>query len=52
MHCKAVAPDFKASFLHELTSKGRARLKLKVWVKQQGVTAFSYEGTYVALKNA
>lgn len=49
MHCEATEPNFKESFLQRFNEKGRARLKLKVWVEQEGVTAFSYEGTYVAL---
>ena len=49
MYCEAVDSNFKEVFLQEFNQKGRARLKLKVWVEQEGVTAFSYEGTYVAL---
>lgn len=51
MRCEAVEPNFKESFQQQFASKGRARIKLKVWVEQLGVTAFSYEGTYVALGN-
>lgn len=49
MYCEAVEPSFKENFIQEFNQKGRARLKLKVWVEQKGVPAFSYEGTYVAL---
>ncbi|NLW05108.1 MAG: hypothetical protein GX029_07790 [Pseudomonadaceae bacterium] len=51
MHCESLDADYKETFLQQLANKGRASLKLNVWVKQQGVTAFSYEGTYVALGN-
>ncbi|GLR62624.1 YiiD C-terminal domain-containing protein [Marinospirillum insulare] len=49
MRCEAVDPSYKEGFLQQLNEKGRARLKLKVWVEQAGEVAFSYEGTYVAL---
>jgi len=52
MRCVSVEADYKEKFLKDFAHRGRARLKLKVWVEQQGVTAFSYEGTYVALGNA
>lgn len=52
MHCEAVEANDQKIFLDDFAHKGRARLKLKVWVEQEGVTAFSYEGTYVALGNS
>lgn len=52
MRCEVIEEQAVEVFLQEFAVKRRARLKLKVWVEQQGVSAFSYEGTYVALKNA
>lgn len=52
MCCQSLDKKSVEDFLQQFSTKGRARLKLKVWVEQQGVSAFSYEGTYVALGNA
>ncbi len=52
MRCEVIEEQAVEVFLQEFAVKGRARLRLKVWVEQQGVSAFSYEGTYVALGNA
>lgn len=52
MRCQGVEANYQKIFLDDFARKGRARLKLNVWVEQEGMTAFSYEGTYVALGNA
>lgn len=52
MRCEPLNAKDLEVFFKEFATKGRARLKLKVWVMQQEAVAFSYQGTYVALGHA
>ena len=51
LHCQAVNPELLPEFLHQLQKHKKASLDLTIKAQQQATTAFSYQGTYVALSS-
>lgn len=49
LQCQAVYPEQLPDFLHQLKQHKKASLDLTITVELQAKTAFSYQGTYVAL---
>ena len=50
--CETPTPDELQKFRCQLERNDRARLKLRVRVEENGATAATFEGVFVALRNA